>query len=478
MHDNFWAMGDTGPCGPCSEVHYFQGDHLPCAEVDGGAPVPGRGLRVRPLDRDLEPRLHAVQPRRGRQHGAPARPLRGHGHGPGAPRRRHAGQALQLRHGPHPAPTSRRPRASAARAYGESKPSDVCLRVIADHVRAATFLVADGVIPSNEGRGYVLRKIVRRALRHGKKLGLEKPFLHGMVGVVCDADGRGATPRSWRTGRPWRRSSSWRRSPSRPPSPWASSSLLEVTAALTPPNDREIPGDALFKLYDTFGFPMDLAEDIAKEQGLALDMAGFEACMEKQRELARPVLEGRGGHPGPTGASRRRAITTHFVGYTTPARRGRALPAHPQGRRARPQGRPRATRWSSSSTGRPSTARAAARWATGGPSRRRTASFRVVDTQKPVPWLFFHRGEVATGEIREGDVATLEVDAEARAATMAHHTATHLLHAALREILGNAREAGGLPRGAHAPALRLPPFRRGGARPPRRHRGVGQRAPS
>ena len=161
--DNFWAMGDTGPCGPCSEIHFFQGDALPCAEVEAGRDVPGRRVRVRPLARDLEPRVHAVRPRRVGHAQAAARALRRHRHGPGARHRRRAGQALELRHRPLPAAHRRRSARRAGTTYGADADDDVSLRVVADHLRATTFLIGDGVMPGNEGRGYVLRKIMRRA---------------------------------------------------------------------------------------------------------------------------------------------------------------------------------------------------------------------------------------------------------------------------------------------------------------------------
>ena len=176
--DNFWAMGDTGPCGPCSEVHFHQGDHLPCAEEAAGRRCLGPACEC---DRWLEIwNLVFMQFDRDASgpHDAAAQAVDRHRHGARAHRRGGAGQALELRHRPVRGRSSRDvERAGAASAYGAREDDDVSMRVIADHARAATFLIADGVTPSNEWRGYVLRRIMRRAMRHGRMLGLTEPFL-------------------------------------------------------------------------------------------------------------------------------------------------------------------------------------------------------------------------------------------------------------------------------------------------------------
>jgi alanyl-tRNA synthetase len=441
MHDNFWAMGDTGPCGPCSEVHYFQGDHLPCAEVEAGRPCLGvacdcdRWIEIwnlvfmqynRDADGNLEP-LPAPCVDTGMGLERLATVMQGK-------LSNYDTDLLQ--------PYLQEAARLSGKVYGESDAVDVSLRVIADHVRASTFLVADGVIPSNEGRGYVLRKIVRRALRHGKKLGLEKPFLHGMVGLVCEHMG-GAYPEIVEHRKMVETVLLMEEESFASTISVGLKKLLEVTAALTPPNDRQIPGDALFKLYDTFGLPMDLVEDIAKEQNLALDMQGFEACMEKQREMARQSWKGDVDTQTYRGFSEE-GITTSFVGYTTTRLEGaKCLLILKDGERV-----PKAIVGDKVELvfdKTPFYGEGGGQVGDRGTIEAENGVVKVVDTQKPVPWLFFHRGEVATGEIKEGDIATLEVDADARAATMAHHTATHLLHAALREVLGtHVKQAGSL----------------------------------
>jgi alanyl-tRNA synthetase len=440
-HDNFWSMGDTGPCGPCSEVHYFQGDRLPCAEEALGRRCLGVACEC---DRWIEIwNLVFMQYNRDEKGTLEPLPAPCVDTGMGLERLAAVMQGKLSNYDTDLLqPLIQATAAMCGVPYGKADESDVSLRVIADHARAATFLIADGVIPSNEGRGYVLRKILRRALRHGKKLGLEKPFLKDLVGVVCGE--MGAAYPEIVEGRKIVETVILMEEES-----FASTlsvglkKLLEVTASLTPPSDREIPGEALFKLYDTFGFPMDLAEDIAREQGLSLDMVGFEACMERQRELARQSWKGEMDTQDYRGLSEQ-GITSRFEGYSATRTEGaRCLLILKGGARV-----PSAVAGESVELvfdRTPFYGESGGQVGDVGHIRSENGVFRVTDTQKPAPWLIFHRGEVLTGEIREGDTATLEVDAGARAAAMAHHTATHLLHAALRQKLGlHVKQAGSL----------------------------------
>ena len=193
--DNFWAMGDTGPCGPCSEIHFFQGDDAPLRRGGGGPRVPGRRVRVRPLARDLEPGVHAVRPRRRRARSSPLpAPCVDTGMGLERVTAVVQGKLIELRHRPLPAAHPGRRRARAGTTYGASADDDVSLRVVADHLRATTFLIADGVMPGNEGRGYVLRKIMRRAHAPREEAGRRGPFLHELDRARWSSAWRAPTP--------------------------------------------------------------------------------------------------------------------------------------------------------------------------------------------------------------------------------------------------------------------------------------------
>ncbi len=441
MHDNFWSMGDTGPCGPCSEVHYFQGDHIPCGEAEAGRPCLGVACEC---DRWIEIwNLVFMQYNRDEKGAMEPLPAPCVDTGMGLER---LAAVMQGKFSNYDTDLIQPIIQAAARmagvSYGQTEETDVSLRVIADHARAGTFLVADGVIPSNEGRGYVLRKILRRALRHGKKLGLERPFLKDLVGVVCEEMGE-AYPEIVENRKTVETVILMEEESFASTISVGLKRLLEVTAALTPPDDKEIPGEALFKLYDTFGFPMDLAEDIAKEQGLALDMAGFEACMERQRELARQSWKGEMDAQDFRGLSEE-GIHSHFEGYTTLRVEGaRCLLILKAGERVAKIGPGEEAELVFDRT--PFYGESGGQVGDVGLIGAENGVFRVTDTQKPAPWLIFHRGHVLTGEIHEGDSAALEVDGPSRAATMAHHTATHLLHAALRQKLGlHVKQAGSL----------------------------------
>jgi alanyl-tRNA synthetase len=441
MHDNFWAMGDTGPCGPCSEVHFFQGDHLPCAEEASNGACLGvacdcdRWIEIWNLvfmqyDRDAQGVLNPLP--------APCVDT-----GMGLER---LSMVMQGVHSNYDTdlmqPLIQEAARLSGKRYGEAEAPDVSMRVIADHIRASTFLIADGVLPSNEGRGYVLRKIIRRAARHGKKLGLDKPFLKDMVGVVCGMMGE-AYPEIVER-RPVVETVLFMEEES-----FANTltlglkKLLDVSAALTPPNDKEIPGEVLFKLYDTFGFPMDLAEDIAREQGLVLDMAGFNAAMEAQRNLARQSWKGEmdtqlgrelAGH----------GVVSQFLGYGTLS----VSDAHcalilKEGKPVDKAGAGETVQVAFDRT--PFYAESGGQVGDSGHIRAEDGVLKVLDTQKPVTGLILCKALVQAGEIRMGDRVELEVDPDARAATMAHHTATHLLHAALRDSLGtHVKQAGSL----------------------------------
>ncbi len=456
--ENFWAMGDTGPCGRCSEVHYHRGDHLPCSapacrgidcdcdryveiwnnvfmeferRADGTlTPLPdpsidtGMGLerivavlqgRLSNYDTDLfTPLLTAIGERAGTTYG----PL--------------AGQP-------------------------DDDARDVSLRVIADHLRAVTFLIADGVVPSNEWRGYVLRKIMRRAMRHGKKLGLTEPFLHDLTGVVT-AEMASAYP-ELETNRDVvaavvRREEEQFERVLRDGLPRLEAALTEAAAG-----SRTVEGETAFRLYDTFGVPLDFIEDLAQSRGVGVDRAGFEKALEAQRARARAGSGNTFAAATPDVAvgadafattSMRAAGESEFVGYentTTEGEISRLFRRADSGSRLEP-----VEVLGAGETGYVVLDRTPFYLAAGGQVSDvgqlvAGAGVAAVDdmVQLKPDWPRMHVATVREGALRLGEAVTAEVDAARRDDIRRNHTATHLLHAALRTVVGrHVRQAGSL----------------------------------
>ena len=451
LAENFWAMGDTGPCGRCSEVHYHSGVHLPCPEdprcrgidcscdryveiwnnvfmefdrqVDGSlTPLPapsidtGMGLerivavlqnQLSNYDTDLfTPLLDAI------------------------------GKTVGVEYG---------------LGYLDPEPShNVSMRIIADHMRAMTFLIADGVLPSNEWRGYVLRKIMRRAMRHGKKLGMTEPFLHRLADVIVNEMGS-AYPelranldsivkvieaeedqfdKVLTDGLP----------------------RLEAALAAAERKSLVIDGDEVFKLYDTFGLPLDFIEDLAGTRQVGVDREGFERAMEGQRTRSRAKSRFRATKPPPfvtsttPGHDDLAELPDDFVGYTKTS-----VESDKIAQLFREDGRQTDT-LATGETGfillyrTPFYLEAGGQVSDQGRIYSDGAVATVDDVIKPVPnWPRMHVVEVSQGAFRVGQLVTAEVDREKRDATRRNHTATHLLHAALGRMLGkHVKQAGSL----------------------------------
>ncbi|PYQ55216.1 MAG: alanine--tRNA ligase, partial [Acidobacteria bacterium] len=444
--ENFWAMGETGPCGPCSEIHFFQGNDLPCEEVDAGRQCLGvececdRWLEVWNLvfmqyDRDASGTLTPLP--------APCIDT-----GMGLERITAVVQGKLSNYDtdlfqPIIQAVARR----AGTTYGASTEADVSLRVVADHMRATTFLVSDGVMPGNEGRGYVLRKIMRRAMRHGKKLGIEEPFLHELVAVVVDRMA-GAYP-ELRT-----HMSSVARVVKAEEQRFGSTlrtglQTLERSVMLfvNRPQFKQgdlFPGEEAFRLYDTFGLPLDLIEEEVGDKGLKVDRNGFERHLEAQRERARlsSKMGAVTGDPVYMGLLERGG--TQFVGYESlvleEARVGAVLK---DGRLV--------TRIDAGEEGQvvldrtPFYAESGGQVGDHGIIAAQGSAAEVVDTQQPVPGLYVHDVKVIEGGFEAGTTVRVEVNEDRRTGAMRHHTGTHLLHAALRETLGtHVKQAGSL----------------------------------
>ncbi|HET7824590.1 MAG TPA: alanine--tRNA ligase [Anaeromyxobacter sp.] len=437
--DNFWAMGDTGPCGPCSEIHFFQGNDIPCAEEKAGRECLGVACDC---DRWLEIwNLVFMQFERGQDGNLTPLPKPSIDTGAGLERMASVAQGRRSNYDTdlfqH---IIRAIEKIAGKKYGANGDDDVSMRVIADHARATTFLVGDGVLPSNEGRGYVLRRIMRRAIRHGKRLGLEKLFLADVCSAVIEEMGA-AYPetrenRAFITKVAAQEEESFRHTLDK-----GLAILEEEMARLARAKEKTVPGKVAFQLYDTFGFPMDLTRVIAGERGLAVDEAGFDRHMAEQR--ARSEWKG-SGEQAVTDLHKQIATElgeTRFLGYETTRAKAEVKALLANGARvAKAKQGDRvelvtdATPFYGESGGQVGDVGAAA-----GPKGK----VEVRDTQRPVEGLVVHVGVVESGEIAVGDAVELAVDDRRRDLIRANHSATHLLHFALRERLGeHVKQAG------------------------------------
>ena len=442
--DNFWAMGDTGPCGRCSEVHYFRGNDLPCPE-----PV-CLGVACS-CDRYVEI-WNNVFMEFDRQPGGELRrlPAPSIDTGMGLERITAVLQGVLSNYDTDlftPLLTTIGDM-TGARYAGSMSATDVSMRVVADHARASAFLIADGVVPSNEWRGYVLRKIMRRAMRHGKRLGMTEPFLHRLVDVLVREMG-GAYPDLGRQRDYVARmiSSEEERFES---VLTIGLPKLEESLDRAAASSRVLSGDEAFRLYDTFGVPLDFIEDMAAERKVSLDHDGFERAMEAQREKAR-AGHGFGaikaeGLEFEEATESLRGKPDSFEGYTTTRVEGIPVLAttDEEGHRleALTEGQ----------VGYLALERTPFYVESGGQVSD-TGTIVAVAGRAKVDGLVraganrprLHRVRVTTGVIREGDRVTAAVYDEARDATRRNHTATHLLHAALRQVLGaHVKQAGSL----------------------------------
>jgi alanyl-tRNA synthetase len=438
--DNFWAMGETGPCGPCSELHFFQGNDVPCAEEKAGRACQGVACDC---DRWLEIwNLVFMQFERSQDGGLTPLPKPSIDTGAGLERVAAVVQGKRSNYDTDLFQTIIRAiEGISGKAYASASEDDrVSMRVIADHARATAFLVGDGVLPANEGRGYVLRRIMRRAIRHGKRLGLERIFLAEVCRAVLAEMGE-AYPET-RANEPFitkvaqQEEESFRRTLDR-----GLALLDDEMRRLDRTGEKVIPGKVAFQLYDTFGFPMDLTRVIAAERGLEVDEPGFDRHMAEQRARS----EWKGSGEAAVGDLHKQIAQelgeTHFLGYEAPRAKAEVKALVVNGARAaraatgdRVEVVTAATPFYGESGGQVGDQGTIA-----GPSGRAV----VKDALRPVPGLVVHRGEVIEGELAVGDVVDLEVDEARRDLIRANHSATHLLHFALRERLGeHVKQAG------------------------------------
>jgi alanyl-tRNA synthetase len=416
---NFWAMGDTGPCGPCTEIFY---DHGP--EIPGGPP----GSPDEDGDRYVEIwNLVFMQYERSGDGTLTPLPKPSVDTGMGLER---ISAVMQGVHSNYDIDLFQSLIAAAAKATGAKDLGSPSLRVIADHIRACSFLIVDGVLPSNEGRGYVLRRIIRRAIRHGYQLGQTGAFFHTLVPALVGEMGA-AYPELEKGAAHVARV--LEQEEGRFAETIASGmTMLEAAIAALPadPARRTIPGETVFRLYDTYGFPVDLTADVARERGVGVDEAGFEVAMQAQRDQSRAASR--------FGVDLRDAVQleerTRFDGYEHVTGSGRIVALIGAGGqrvealRVGEEGRVvlDATPFYAESGGQVGDRGELA--ASGG-------TFAVSDTQK-MRDAHAHLGRVSKGQLAVGDVVEARVASTIRAATARNHSATHLLHEALRQVLG------------------------------------------
>ena len=413
--DNFWQMGDTGPCGPCSEVFY---DHGP--EVPGGPP----GSEDDDLDRYIEIwNLVFMQYNRdasGELHPLPAPSV---DTGMGLER---IAAVLQHVHSNYEIDLFTALIAAVAEQLGASDTEDKSLRVIADHLRSTAFLVADGVLPGNEGRGYVLRRIIRRAIRHGNKLGAQAPFFAALVPDLIAQMGEAypqlVSQQSAITAALQGEEEQFART--------LDNGMAILEEALEQIADQAIPGDVIFKLYDTYGFPVDLTNDIARERGLSLDLEGYETAMATQRQRS----QDHAGFKVDYSQSLNLDGETDFVGYETDHAEGKVVAILSDGEQC--------DTLEADQSGVVILDRTPFYGESGGQvgdcGRLTTpnAAADVTDTTK-AQGHHLHHVTVTSGSIKVGDAVDAQIDSGLRDRTRLNHSATHLLHEALRRELGD-----------------------------------------
>ena len=417
--DNFWQMADTGPCGPCTEIFYDHGPH-----IAGGPP----GSPDEDGDRYIEI-WNLVFMQFDRQPDGSLVPLPAPCVDTGMGLERLAA-ILQHVHSNYEIDIFQALIRHAAELTATADLENKSLRVIADHIRASAFLIVDGVLPSNEGRGYVLRRIIRRALRHGWMLGVRQPFFHRLVGTLCEQMGQAypELPAARELVERALKAEEERFAETLD----AGMKIFEDVAARAA--DGVIPGADAFRLYDTYGFPLDLTADIARERGLGVDNAGFDAAMEQQRETARAAGKFGGGVQLPAELVAT-LQPTGFLGYDSLAAEGLKVVALLRDGRA----------VDAASAGEevivitdrtPFYAESGGQVGDTGVLEAPQVRIEVADTRKFAGQFHGHLGRVAEGALKVGDMLSGTVDGARRAAIVLNHSATHLLHAALREVLG------------------------------------------
>ncbi|MBI4205845.1 MAG: alanine--tRNA ligase [Betaproteobacteria bacterium] len=413
--DNFWQMADTGPCGPCSEIFWDHGPGIAggppgSKDADGDRYIEIWNLVFMQFNRDEKDVMHPLP-----------RPSVDTGMG-----LERIAAVLQGVHSNYEIDLFQDLIKAAARETHSKDFGSNSLKVIADHIRACSFLIVDGVIPSNEGRGYVLRRIIRRAIRHGYKLGQTDPFFHRLVADLSQAMGE-AYPELPKAAE--RVTQVLRQEEERFAETLANG--MKVLEGALNREDRMLDGETVFQLYDTFGFPVDLTADIARERDVRVDYAGFEAAMERQRERARAASKF-----AAAANVDYRGAATEFHGYDTLQIEATVVALYDGEGVEVPE-------ITAGAAGivvldrTPFYAESGGQVGDRGEIAGVSGTFAVEDTQKIQATVFGHKGALRTGKLRTGDKVLAAVDTGRRARTVRNHSATHLMHKALREVLGH-----------------------------------------
>ena len=423
--DNFWQMGDTGPCGPCSELHFDQGPSVPGDDRpngEGDRVIEIWNLVFMQFNRDAAGTLHPL-------------PKPSIDTGMGLERLAAVAQGVYSNYDSDVfTPLLSAVAARAGVRYGGQDITDRSMRVVADHLRAITFLMADGVLPSNEGRGYVLRRILRRAARHGRLLGIVEPFLYELTAAVVsqmaevysEVQGAAATIAEATRGEEERFIATLDQ---------GLPILNEMMAKASSAGSKVLSGSEVFKLYDTYGFPMDLMAEACREQGMTLDEAGFDQAIEEQRtrarktggfeqETTRPAVSELAGRVG----------ATKFIGYDRLESESLVQAILKGDRLVNEAAEGDEVELVLDVT--PFYAEGGGQVGDQGTLTGREGQVKITETTRPVPTVILHKGTVTKGRIRKGEQLHMTVNATTRQDAQRNHTATHLLHAALRDMLG------------------------------------------
>lgn len=436
--DNFWSMGDTGPCGPCSEILIDQGEEMSCGEECGiGLCDCDRYLELWNLvfmqfDHDAEGNLNPL-------------PKPSIDTGMGLER---ITAVVQGVHSNYDCDLLRGIIAFveklSGKTYGTDENDDVSMRVIADHSRATAFLISDGVLPSNEGRGYVLRRIMRRAARHAKMLGFQGPVLYRTACGVMESMA-GAYPELVERVDYVAKVVKNEEERFMQTLDNGLRILNDEVEKLKKKQESVVPGEVVFRLYDTYGFPVDLTADIVKGEGFTLDEEGFEASMERQRQKAREHWKG-SGEEAVSAIYRKlseEGIQSEFTGYHALTDYATVLVILKEGEQVEKARQGDKVEIITSAT--PFYGESGGQMGDRGEISTGSARVRVLDTKRPLADLTVHVGEVLSGTFKKGEAADLTVEGATRQATALNHTATHILQAVLIKVLGDhVKQAGSL----------------------------------